>query len=759
LLLFFKKEGWLFLSRPKRLCAGLRCFGLTFVPRPIRVRQPSVSLARSREEFSEMALPNGIRMAGLVVAPMVLALGGGGLAWAAAPATVTTAVDDQHVVTLPGNTRPEAKLANDRGALPAEMAIEHLQLLLKRPAETEATLVKFIDSLHDKNSANYHKWLTAEQFGATFGPADSDIAAVTTWLTSHGFTVNGIATGRMTIDFSGTVGAIAGAFHTSMHKLSVAGVPHISNMSDPQIPVALAGVVAGVTSLNDFRPHPMYKAKPAYTVGENGSTYHLIVPADLATIYNFNPTFTAGITGTGETVVVIEDTDVYSTADWTAFRKVLGLSGYTAGSFTQVHPTGSNKCGSPGVLSGNEVEAELDAEWSSAAAPSAAIELAACADTQTNFGGLLALQNLLESKSPPPIVSISYGECEAENGASQNAAFSTTYQQAAALGVSVFVSSGDEGAASCDADQGNATHGIGVSGLASSVYNVAVGGTDYGDTYAGSTNKYWNKKNTADYGSAKSYIPEIPWNDSCAGVLLSTFEGSSEPYGKTGFCNISKGENFLTTASGSGGPSGCATGTPSTPGVVSGSCKGYPKPSWQVLLGNPSDSVRDMPDVSLFAANGLWGHYYVICDSDAGDGGVSCSEPPVKWPGAGGTSFSSPIMAGIQALVNEKQGAAQGNPNPEYYKLAATEYGKKGSATCNSTKGVKAGSSCIFYDVTLGDMDVNCTGSHSCYKPSGTYGVLSTSNSTYSPAYGTTTGWDFATGIGTVNVTNLVNGW
>jgi subtilase family serine protease len=694
------------------------------------------------------------------VAAFLLPLAGASTAWAAAPATVTGAIDENQTISLAGNTRPEARLTNDRGRLADSFALDHMQLLLKRPPATEAALVAFIDSLHDRNSPNYHQWLTAAEFAARFGPAPADIAAVSHWLGAYGLVVNGVAPGGMTIDFSGTAAGVQGAFHTEMHRLDVAGASHIANMSDPQIPAALAGVVAGVVSLNDFRPHPEYKPRPAYTVTSGGSTYQLVVPADLATIYNLNPLFSAGISGQGQTVVVIEDTNVYKAADVTSFRSKFGLSGYTGFSFTQVHPTGSNACGNPGVVAGNEGEAELDAEWASAAAPSAAIVLASCSDTATNFGGLLALQNLINSASPPAIVSISYGECEVENGATANAAYNTTYQQAVALGVSIFVSAGDEGAASCDADLSKATHGIGVSGFASTPYNVAVGGTDFGDTYAGTTATYWSTKNTSTYGSALSYINEIPWNDSCASVLLATSAGYGTTYGTAGFCNSKTGKaNYLTTASGSGGPSGCATGKASVSGVVSGTCKGYAKPSWQSLVGNPSDGVRDMPDVSLFAANGVWGHYYAYCDSDLNDGGAACTGAPVNWSGAGGTSFASPILAGIQALVNQKTGAKQGNPNTVYYKLASTEYGASGSANCNSTKGKSVSTSCIFYDVTQGDMDVNCTGTNSCYKPSGTNGVLSTSDSSYLKAYGTGTGWDFATGIGSLNAANLVNNW
>jgi subtilase family serine protease len=695
----------------------------------------------------------------LALLSLLTTIGGAATAAADTQRLVTQTIDESQTVTLSGNTRPEAQSANDRGRIGDDTVLDHMQLLLKRPAQTEAALASFGDALQDRSSPYYHRWLTAEQFGATFGPAAADIGAVTDWLTRHGFQVNGVQAGRMIIDFSGTAREIREAFHTEIHNLDVAGVHHIANMSDPVIPAALAGVVHGVVSLHDFRPHVNYRSKPAYTFTSGGQAFHAVVPADLATIYNLNPLFTAGISGQGETIVVIEDTDVFDVADWTKFRSKFGLSAFTSGSFTQVHPSGSSSCADPGV-NGDEIEAELDAQWSSAAAPSAAIELASCKDTNTTFGGLIALQNLVNSASPPPIVSISYGECEAENGATANAAYSATYQQAATLGVSVFVSSGDEGAASCDADQKIATHGIAVSGFASTPFNVAVGGTDFGDTVAGTSEHYWKAKNSSTFGSAKSYVPEIPWNDSCAGALLAKFSGFSSSSGTAGFCNSAMGEkDFLTTASGSGGPSGCATGKASTRGVVSGTCEGYAKPSWQKLVGNPADGVRDIPDVSLFAANGLWGHYYVFCDSDIADGGAPCTGAPSGWAGAGGTSFASPILAGIQALVDQKQGATQGNPNSTYYALASKEYGKGGSNLCNSSKGRAVASTCVFYDVRVGDMDVNCTGTQDCFLPSGTNGVLSTADATFGPAYGTTVGWDFATGIGTVNVANLVNGW
>ena len=734
--------------------------------------------SRSRLRAFELNFPNGRRfnlrkpkLAAWLIGVAIVFVSPFARGQTVAPiagALITGSVDETRLVPLPGNTRPEATPENDRGPVADGFPLPHLLLQLRRPPEQESTLEQLLDDLQDPKSPNFHKWLKPEQFGQSFGIAQQDLDAITQWLQSHGFTVNSIYPSRMLIDFSGTAGQIREEFHTEIHNLDVNGIAHIANMSDPQIPEALAPAILGIVSLHDFKPrgmHEMRKPVLNYTIS---SATQAVVPADLATIYNLNPLFAKGYSGQGQTIVVIEDTDVHSTSDWTTFRSTFGLSTY-AGTFSTTHPapqSGANNCTDPGVIANTDAEAIIDAEWASAAAPSAAIQLASCADTFTTFGGLIALQNLINADSPPALVSISYGECEAENGSSANAAYNAAYQQAVSEGTSVFVSAGDSGAADCDDKESKATHGIGVNALASTPYNVAMGGTDFSDTYSGTNSSYWSSTNTATYGSALSYIPEIPWNDSCASLLLANhYTGSGTTYGKNGFCNSTQGESFLTTTAGSGGPSACATGSPTSTGIVSGTCQGWPKPSWQSALsnyGNPNDGVRDLPDLSLFASqNEVWGHYYVICWSDTANGGAPCTGAPSGWSGFGGTSFTAPIMAGIQALVNQKTGQSQGNPNPTYYQLAASEYNLSSSA-CNSSNGNGVASTCVFYDVTSGDMDVNCksgNGSHDCYSDSATNGVLSTANTSYEPAYGTTTGWDFATGIGSVNAVNLVNNW
>jgi subtilase family serine protease len=747
------------------------------------------------------------------------------------PLLVTQKIDNNVLVTLRGNTRPEANSDNDIGLADDNAQLDHMLLLLQRPPALEAQLEQFIDNLHNPKSASFHKWISAAQFGATYGPAQSDIDAVTDWLESQGLTVNLVYSNDMFIDFSGTSGQIASAFHTEFHNYQVNNETYFANASDPQVPAALAGVVKGVLYLHNFKPSALHqRIKQAHIDARSGvfkSEYTPdngtlpIVPWDLDKIYNIAPLLSAGISGQGMKIVVVEDTNQWNcnptnslgpcsptTSDWAVFRNVLGLGRYTAGSFSQENPgpLTTNTCTKPSTgsgypagsgINGDDVEASIDAQWATAAAPSAAIVNAACANPHGGFGGLTAIQNILNHPNADnvDVISMSYGESEESTGATLNAAFNSTFQQAVTAGIGIFVSSGDEDAASTDgggedctgfppADNGLfgcATHGITISGWMSSPYDVSVGGLDFADTYLGENSTYWNATNNVFYGSAKSYIMEQPWNDSCAGGLLATFlTGSPVAYGSTGFCNTTTGENFLLAVGGSGGPSACATGAASVRGVDSGTCAGWAKPTYQssyigTMAGLKNDGVRDTPDVALLAANGLWGHYYVLCYTDttptglSGGGIPSCTAvPPSDWAGYGGTSISSPIMAAIQSLVVEHKGSLQGNPNPRYYALANTEYGAAGSANCNSAKGNGVNSSCIFYDVTLGDNLANCQADNTgtsrspvftlfnCYLPSGNVGVLSTNNSVYQPAYLTGTGWDFASGIGSVNAYNLV---
>jgi subtilase family serine protease len=386
-----------------------------------------------------------------------------------------------------GNVRPEIGSEFDRGAVDEAFPMNGMQLLLKRSPAHQKAAEDLAEELHRSGSPSFHQWLTAEQFAEQFGADTNDVAKVREWLSTHGFTVQPQKLSRMTIEFSGTATQVRETFGTEIHALEIKGARHIANAKIPQIPSALAPAIDSFVSLTDFRPKsmamhrnamqsPLVKATATSTSSVTQFTIEPVVPADLAMIYNFNPLFAAGITGAGQTIATIDDSDLYSEDDWRVFRKVLGLDAIAHGSIKTVHPGG---CSDPGV-NFDDFEAAVDVEWASAAAPGATIWAASCSNTTTTFGGLIALQNLLNGPVVPQIISNSYGECEAFL---DNNFMKEVYLQAVLEGVSVYASSGDQGAAACDY-QAIATAGITVNGTASTVYNVAVGGTDFGDTYS-----------------------------------------------------------------------------------------------------------------------------------------------------------------------------------------------------------------------------------------------------------------------------------
>jgi subtilase family serine protease len=734
---------------------------------------------------------------GLMAAAIIVSVPAAAASGAAPERLITQSINERDLVTLTGNTRPEAVAVNDRGAVSDSLKLEHIYLQMNRSPAQERAAAALLEELHDLSSPQYHQWLSANEVAEKFGPSADDVAILTNWLGSHGFTVNNVYAANGIIDFTGSAGAVREAFHTEIHRLSVNGQSHIANVSDPRIPAALAPAIRGIVSLHDFRPKPALRRRTNRVPVADfdvGSTGFALVPGDLQTIYNMTPLYRRGISGQGQTIVVVEDSDLYSAGDWKIFRSTFGLDKqFPQGSLRQVHPQPSSNrnnggaCADPGA-NGDDGEATLDAEWASAAAPSATIVVAACANTNANPGFFIALQNLLTGHDRPPgIISMSYGTSESYMGSGSNAYISSLYQLAVFQGVSVFVSAGDSGAD--ESDYPVAMSGININGYASTPYNVAVGGTDFHDYATGTTSSYWAAQNGANLSSALSYVPEIPWNDTCASSILQQYfarvfpqaTGLKTTYGPHGTCNDSvdaQGDTFFELypdlVAGGGGPSSCALGDSrsATPGVVDGTCRGYPKPFFQqAVSGVPRDGVRDLPDVSLFAGNGFWGHYYVVCYSDPNFGGAPCDaegETPADWLGDGGTSFSSPIMAGIQALVNQASESYQGNPNYIYYHLADSQFRYRGSAACNSSLGNEIDGGCIFNDVSTGDIDVPCVpyvlnnitvGSFDCYYDGAAVGVLSQSNSKFEPAYSAGAGYDLASGLGSVNAFNLVRGW
>jgi len=621
---------------------------------------------------------------------------------------ITQVVSEAQLTVLKGNTHPLARPQFDLGTAPATLPMQRMLLVLKRSPAQEAALRKLLDGQQDKHSPSYHKWLTPTQYGKQFGPTDSDLQTITSWLQSYGFQV-GTTKGRTVLEFSGSASQVQAAFHTAIHKYIVNGEQHWANSSDPQIPTALTPAVAGVLTLHNFLKKPLVRytkqtvpakirpgKRPAITFGDGS---HGLAPLDFATIYSSNAysTTTPGPTGAGVTIGVVGRSNLFNggedVSDFDS-AQIFNVSGGTFG----IALNGPD----PGDLGGGEeTEATLDSTWTGAVAPGANVELVVSASTNTTDGVDLSEVYIVENNLAD-IMTESFGSCEAED--TDELGVSALAEQAAAQGITYFVSTGDAGAEGCDDPNSEtvATGPVSVNILAATPFNTAVGGTVFDDT--ANPTLYWSSTNTGQE-SALSYIPEDVWNDSCAASSC----GSN--------ANI---------AAGGGGAS-----------VF------FSKPSWQTgVTGIPADGARDIPDVVLSAS----GHDgYVLCLEGSC---VPDSSGEFSLFLIGGTSASAPSFAGIMAQVDEQMatlnptnGPRQGVAGYVLYRLAATENATL--AQCNGSSATLPVSNCIFHDVTIGNNavpgEIN-------------YGSLTAD-------YQAGVGYDLASGLGSVNINNLVTQW
>lgn len=714
------------------------------------------------------------------------------------PLRVNQVVDNRNVTPL-GNTH--LALLNQlksTGNVPDSMPMNHMHLILRQSAARAAALELLTAAQHDPASPMFHKWLTPAQFGEYFGVEDADIAAVTGWLTSQGFVVNGVYPDKLQIDFSGTAGQVRNAFHTQESRYTFNHASHIANDRDISVPSALRNVVVGVAGLNNFRPQPQHTppevgqfdpATQRFKVLESASTtakavtpfavpfvggVRGFVPYDMNVMYDTSDLYRKGITGKGITIAVVEDQGMDSD-DWTNFVAQFGLGGY-GGTFKQFQPQlspSTGNCTDPGGESPQDesIETVLDSEWATAMAPGAHIWVATCndADSSNFFGGVFtAADNLINAANRPDVISASYGYGEGFTDAASKAAIDLMWAQADAEGISVFVSSGDSGSnPSFNGSIINGVPAIDANSFATSPNDTGVGGTDTADVLDGTTSKYFSSKLNSVYGSAKSYVPEITWNQSCGNTRAARdlIHASALKFCENYLIYDPNGD-YITSESGSGGPSSIDR-----------------KPIWQrIVRGAARDQSRDLPDVSLFG--GSYGGYswVIVCT-----GQYPCTKDfasPVYL--VGGTSLSSPMFAGIQALIDQGLAAKglsadQGNAAPTLYVLASREYAAPSSLmACNADNGAKGTGNCVFHDITDGGNSTQCVvveafdeTTPDCYfygtinNLFGTYGptqvgLTSSSIANYNPrtaAFAAHAGWDFANGLGSVNATNLFAAW
>jgi len=633
------------------------------------------------------------------------------------------AIDEAQSVRLEHTTHPLARAAFEAGRVESGRPLERMVLVLSPSVEDEQELKKLLEEQQNPNSPNYHRWLKPEEFGARFGVADADVKAVLGWLKQNGFSVGQVANSRRWVEFSGSTLQVEKAFQTELHYYNVGGKKYLANATDIALPEELARVSHGLVSLNNFEKRPprqimggiagrnaqgqKVQLRANLTAAGQTNVYYL-APGDFAAIYNSKPLLISGNDGSGVTIAVIGQSQIELT-DVQTFRQIFQLKNNDPNIFV----SGPD----PGITSPIDLqEAMLDVEWAGAVAPGATIDLVIAGSTDTTNGVDLAAAYAIDNQIAS-ILTYTYGSCEQALGSSGNAFYNALWQQAAAEGITVLVATGDNGSAGCDAaNTGNAAlAGLAVNGAASTPYNVAVGGTQFEDL--GNEATYWSATNAGDFSSALGYIPEAAWNESCDPTQASS--GTNCVFQNSSF-------EMLT---GAGGASSV-----------------YAKPNWQTGPGVPADGARDVPDVALAAASGHDDIVYCL-KSDQ----VACQITGNQVVGltlVGGTSAATPSMAGILALVEQKNGAFQGQANYTLYKLAQ-------SNSCNSSQQTNpaTANSCVFYDVTAGSNAVPCAGgSAGCSsKQSGTNGFMS--------GYMAGAGYDLATGLGSVNAANLANAW
>ena len=551
------------------------------------------------------------------------ALPQGTQAQAALQDRINQPIETANSVPLAGTVHPLAKPEYDTGLVDNAKVLEGMTINFKRSAAQEASLQALLAAQQEPSSPSYHKWLTPAQFGQLYGMSAGDLAQVTSWLQQEGFTITSTAQSANAISFSGSVANVERAFQTQIHNYTVKGETHYANSTQISVPAALAGLVNSVHGLNDFKLKPRIAkiakiAKAKFTSGQSGS--HYVAPGDLAVIYDINPLYTAGDTGKGVTIAVVGQTDIVP-SDITDFRAAAGLPVNNPTVFTV--PGTTPLSATAGASTGDLAETDLDLEYSGGIATGASVVLVTSDEVTTSLQ--YAVQNPINGITIP-IISQSYGACEEAYTTTGLTTQDAVLAQANAQGQTIILAAGDDGAADCDeGTEANpvtsASYGLTVDYPGSSVYVTDVGGSEFmGDGTAASpqtgAGTYWTANGSNDVlTSAKSYIPEMAWNDTTI--------------------SIQNGGGF---ASGGGGVS-----------------QKWTKPSWQAGVPNiPADGFRDVPDISLDASpyhDGLLYCTQVLTDGSPSTYVSSCQANSFRLTDPGQTDDGTLQVAGERHLL------------------------------------------------------------------------------------------------------------
>ncbi len=440
-----------------------------------------------------------------------------------------------------------------------------IRIQLKPSRSQQTSLEQLLAAQQNPASADFHKWLTPEQYADRFGASQNDVNRIAAWLQSQGLKMQGVARGRNWVEFSGTAQQVESALHTQIHQYLENGELHYANSTDPSIPAALSDIVLGLRGLNDYRLKPRGKVRTLAPRDTTGGGDHQMAPDDFAIIYDVAPLYTAGIDGTGQKLAVVGQTDI-NLSDIQAFRSKFNLPAMDPKVILAKGQT------DPGVSQSDVAEADLDVEWAGAVARNAQIIFVNSSNVFTS------LQDAVDQVYAP-VITMSYGVCEGSDLVDLPSERQTA-QQANAQGITWLNAAGDNGAADCeDVNATIAQDGLAVDAPASVPEVTAMGGTEFNE----GNGAYWGSINTANSASALSYIPEMVWNDTSQGGGLAAGGGGASLF--------------------------------------------FPKPGWQTGPGVPNNSFRNLPDLSLASSPDHDGYLVYTGGSLQVYGGTSMAAP------------------------------------------------------------------------------------------------------------------------------------
>jgi subtilase family serine protease len=361
------------------------------------------------------------------------------------------------------------------------------------------------------NSPDYHHWLAPGEFTASFGPTPDQLARVSNWLSSQGFTVTSVSAANRAVLFTGSASQAATAF--SVRLVAASDGKHFGNLDAPAIPANLAGVIQSIQGLDNLHA-PAIRPRSEVLVSKKKYAFG---PPDLYSFYDENILLDDDINGTGADCIALIEYSDYDAASIDAFDSFFALPAPDITTIT-VDGIGSSD-------SSAQSETDFDIEYSHAAAPQAPISVYVSGDEASITGSLLDPLQQAVTDDACGSISLSIFLCPGEDASVAESADSI-YQQAASQGQTVFAAAGDDGAAAVvfNAKQNacTASNKRGVIETAASPNITSVGGTEVKPKYdkttgiviAGSgAETVWNESIGAGGGGASQVFSKPSYQD------------------------------------------------------------------------------------------------------------------------------------------------------------------------------------------------------------------------------------------------------